>query len=87
MPRSRFASVENETLRRRLEKTKATVTAEDVQIILVQTLQALGEDATRDDIPASAFEARRVAAREALAALRGDRKVAAFRNLQKFWIS
>jgi hypothetical protein len=85
---SQFRHVENDTLRRRLEKTKATVTAEDVQLIMVQSLQSFGLDvATRNDIPASAIQARGEAIKGAVEAVRADKKSAAFRHLQRYCLS
>lgn len=59
----------------------------DVQDAVSRTLDALGRDAIRDDVPASAFEARREAARTATKLMREHRKAQAHRVLMKFWLS
>ena len=51
----------------------------DVQDAVSRPLDALGRDAIRDDVPASAFEARREAARKAAKLMCEHRKVQAHR--------
>ena len=59
----------------------------DVQDAVSRTLDALGRDAIRTDVPANAFEARREAARKATKLMREHRKAQAHRALVKFWLS
>ena len=59
----------------------------DVQDAVSRTLDALGRDAIRDDVPARAFEARREAARKATKLMRERRKAQAHGALVKFWLS
>jgi hypothetical protein len=84
---SDFRHVSDLLLRRILETRPERLTMRDVQDAVSRTLDALGRDAIRDDVPASAFEARREAARKATKLMREHRKAQGHRALVKFWLS
>jgi hypothetical protein len=84
---SDFRHVSDLLLRRILETRPERLTMRDVQDAVSRTLDALGRDTIRDDVPASAFEARREAARKATKLMREHRKTQAHRALVKFWLS
>jgi hypothetical protein len=84
---SDFRHVSDLLLRRILATRPERLTMRDVQGAVSRTLDALGRDTIRDDVPASAFEARREAARKATKLMREHRKAQAHRALVKFWLS
>jgi hypothetical protein len=61
---SDFRHVSDMLLRSLLETRPERLRMRDVQDAVSRTLDALGRDAIRDDVPASAFEARREGARK-----------------------
>jgi hypothetical protein len=82
-----FHHISNLLLRRILESRPARLRMPDIEQAVGWSLDALGRDAIRDDIPASAFEARREAAREAVEAIGSNHKKRAHSALHKFWMS
>jgi hypothetical protein len=82
-----FHHISNLLLRRILESRPERLRMPDIEQAVGWSLDALGRDAIRDDVPASAFEARREAAREAVEAIRGNHKKRAHAALHKFWMS
>jgi hypothetical protein len=84
---SDFYHVSNLLLRRILETRPERLRMPDIEQAVAWSLDALGRDAIRDDVPASAFEARREAARKATKLMRERRKAQAHRALVKFWLS
>ena len=84
---SDFHHVSNALLRRILETPARQLKPSDVQQALGWSLDALGRDAVRDDVPVSAFEARRTALREAVHEAQRGRKARAHAALVKFWLT
>jgi hypothetical protein len=84
---SDFRHVSDLLLRRILETRPERLTMRDVQDAMSRTLDALGRDAVRDDVPTSAFETRREAARKATKLMRDHRKAQAHRAICKFWLT
>jgi hypothetical protein len=84
--RSRLRSVANLLLRRVLENKPEHLHTEDIEQAVGWTLDQLGRDAVRIDIPAREFSRRRIEARKALVLMRQHRKTQAWRALQRFWL-
>ena len=83
--RSQFRRVENLLLRHVLENRVEDVHMVDNEQAVGWTLDQLGRDAVRIDIPAREFSRRRIEARKALVLMRQHRKAQAHRALQRFW--
>ena len=83
--RSQFRRVENLLLRHVLESRPEDVHMVEIERAVGWTLDQLGRDAVRIDIPAREFSRRRIEARKALVLMRQHRKAQAHRALQRFW--
>jgi hypothetical protein len=79
--------VANLLLRRVLENKPEHLRMEDIEQAVGWTLDQLGRDAVRIDIPAREFSRRRIEARKALVLMRQHRKTQAWRALHRFWFS
>jgi hypothetical protein len=80
-----FAHVADRYLRHVLTKEPRHVTRADLQSAFSATATALGHDMLREDIPASALDARIAAARRARDAINRHQRSKAHAALQKFW--
>ena len=83
--RSQFRRVANLLLRHVLESRPEDVHMVEIERAVGWTLDQLGRDAVRIDIPAREFSRRRIEARKALVLMRQHRKAQAHRALQRFW--
>jgi hypothetical protein len=83
--RSQFRRVANLLLRHVLESRPEDVHMVEIERAVGWTLDQLGRDAVRIDIPAREFSRRRIEARKALVLRRQHRKAQAHRALQRFW--
>ena len=70
-----------------LEMEPRHVTRADLDSAFSATATALGHDMLREDIPASALDARIVSAWEARDAIKRRRRAKAHAALQKFWLA
>jgi hypothetical protein len=71
----------------RLDEVPRATSLADLQSAFSATATALGHDMLREDIPASALDARIAAARDARDAIKLRQRTKAHAALQKFWLN
>ena len=82
---SDFRNIQDETVRRVLLAHPRDLTLADIRQASDLTLNHLGRDCIREDIPAHAFEMRRQAAKEAAVRAARGHKTRAWHALVRFW--